>query len=119
MNLCLNIIPIIAKIHRNKLLELLAGNLANAVLHRLLEKAIDDDNISSKYVKEINNSWELSKRYRDKINPIDRPLPNEDIELLRKKIIQKVKAKAQVRMSHGYKNINADCMCIVPSKSSS
>jgi hypothetical protein len=63
--------------NRNKLLELFVGNIANAVLHRLLEKAIDDSNIASKYAKEINNSWELSKRYRDKINPIDRPLPHE------------------------------------------
>ncbi len=90
------------------MLELFAGNLANAVLHRLLEKAIDDENISNKYIKEINNSWELSKRYREKINPIDRPLPSEDIELLKKKIIQKVQAEVQIRVSHGYKNLNAN-----------
>ncbi|MEK6845275.1 MAG: hypothetical protein AABY26_00835 [Nanoarchaeota archaeon] len=80
------------------MLELFAGNLANAVLHRLLEKAIDDENISNKYIKEINNSWELSKRYQEKINPIDRPLPSEDIELLKKKIIQKVQAEVQIRI---------------------
>jgi hypothetical protein len=34
--------------------------------------------------------------------------PHEDIELLKKKIIQKVKAEVQVRMFHGYKNINVD-----------
>lgn len=92
--------------NRNKLLELFVGNLANVVLHRLLEKAIDDEN--NRYLKEINNSWEISKRYREKINPVDRPLPQEDIEQLKKKVIQKVKADVQTRISYGYKNLNAD-----------
>jgi hypothetical protein len=92
--------------NRNKLLELFAGNLANAVLHRFLEKAIDDEDIASRYLKEINNSWEISKRYREKINPLDRSLPHEDIKLLRNKIIQKVKAEVQIRITYGYQNLN-------------
>ena len=45
--------------NRNKLIDLFIGNLVNAVLHRILEKAILDSlEIAVKYKKEIKNSWD-------------------------------------------------------------
>ena len=72
--------------NKNKLIELMVGNLANAVLHKILERAIDNIDISSKYLKEIDNSWEVAKRYREKINPASSLLPNKDIEYIKNRI---------------------------------
>jgi len=38
--------------NRNKLLELFISNIANAIIHKILEKAIDKPDISEKYNKE-------------------------------------------------------------------
>lgn len=54
------------KQNKNRLIDLLVGNISNALLHRILEKAIDNPEISNKYLTEIENSWEISKKYREK-----------------------------------------------------
>ena len=61
--------------NRNKLIDLLIGNLANAVAHRLLEAAIDKREIAEKYRKEIETSLETAANYRRKINPVSSALP--------------------------------------------
>ena len=37
--------------NRKKLIELFVGNISNAVVHEILEKATNDEEISSKYIK--------------------------------------------------------------------
>lgn len=93
-------------LNRNQLIEHLIGNLANAILHKILEKAIETQEITEKYDKEIKNSYEIAKVYREKINPKDTFLPEKDIEEIKRKIIQKVKAELLIRISKGYKNID-------------
>lgn len=94
--------------NKAKLIELMAGNLANAVLHKILEQAVDNADITSKYLKEIDNSWEVAKRYRERINPVDRPLPERELKEIKEKIIHKVKAELQIRMAHGYGNLDLE-----------
>jgi len=72
--------------NRNKLIDLFAGNISNSVVHRVLEKAIEEENIRSHYDKEFLASLEVAKRYRDKINPINTPLPGKDIAKIKEKI---------------------------------
>lgn len=93
-------------VNRNKLLELFISNLANAIIHKILEKAIDKPDISEKYNKEIKNSWEIAKRYREKINPINKNLSDKDIEEIRRKVINKVKSELMIRIGRGYENID-------------
>ncbi len=92
--------------NKAKLIELMAGNLANAVLHKILEQAVDNADITSKYLKEIDNSWEVAKGYRKRINPVDRPLPEKKRDEIKEKIIRKVKAELQIRIAHGYSNLD-------------
>lgn len=47
--------------NRNKLLTLFVSNLSNAVVHKILENAIDIPEISERYNKEIINSWNIAK----------------------------------------------------------
>lgn len=91
--------------NRNKLLKLFVSNLANVIIHRVLEKAIDKPEIAKVYTKEVKNSFEIAKKYREKINPIDKVLPSQDIEDLRQKIISKVKAELNLRIERGYKTL--------------
>ena len=92
--------------NRNKLIELFISNLTNAVVHQILEAAIDKEELSEVYNKEVKNSWEIAKRYREKINPINKSLPDRDIEEIKGKVINRVKAELNSRIKKGYENIN-------------
>ncbi len=92
--------------NRNKLLELFISNLSNVIVHKILEKAIEKPEISSVYAKEMKNSFEISKTYREKINPPDKSLPEIDIEYIKRKVKRKVQSELLLRISRGYENIN-------------
>ncbi len=64
--------------NRNKLIELFIGNISNAIVHEILEKAITQEELIEKYDKELLASLSLAKRYREKINPIDKSFPHKD-----------------------------------------
>lgn len=92
--------------NRNKLIDRFISNLSNAVLHEILEKAIDKEEIAEKYNKEIRNSWEIAKVYREKINPVKMPLLDKDAGEIKNRIVNNVKNELLLRISKGYKNIN-------------
>lgn len=92
--------------NRNKLLDLLIGNLANAIIHKVLEESTEDELRKNYYNNELLNSVERAKNYREKINPINEPLPDQDATQIRKKVISKVEAELKRRAARGYENIN-------------
>ena len=95
--------------NRNKIIGLFIGNLVNAVLHRILEKAIfDNPEIAIKYRKETRNSWDIAKDYREKINPKTEGLLARDAEEIRNKTISRIKSELAIRIAKGYKNLNLD-----------
>ena len=92
--------------NRNKLIELFISNISNAVVHELLEKAVSKELVAGKYRKELITSFEVATRYREKINPVNRSLPETDIEEIKRKIINKVNSELKLRINKGYENIN-------------
>lgn len=94
--------------NRNKLIELFISNISNAIIHGILEQAVIKELIADKYRKELTTSFEVAKRYREKINPVNKPLPGKDITYIKTKIINKVRAELITRISKGYKNIDLD-----------
>ena len=92
--------------NRNKLIDLFISNLSNVIVHRILEKAIDRTEITEKYHKEAKGSLEIAKRYREKINPSDRILPLGDIDEIRARLTNRVRAELNARIKRGYTNIN-------------
>ena len=94
--------------NRNKIIDLFIGNIANAVLHKILEQAVDDEVLRKYYDKELLNSVEIAKKYREKINPSHKALPEKDIEYIKSKLINKVNSELKLRIEKGYKNINLD-----------
>lgn len=92
--------------NRNKLLDLLIGNLANAVVHRVLEEAAEDELRRKYYNDELSNSVEIAKNYRKKINPVSEPLPDKDVAEIRERTISKAEAELKLRIAKGYEKIN-------------
>ena len=92
--------------NRNKLIDLFIGNISNAIVHEILEKAIDDEQIRDHYSKEWNISLEIAKRYRENINPVNKTLPEQDIEDIKLSITKKVNQELELRISKGYENID-------------
>jgi hypothetical protein len=88
--------------NRNKLIELFVGNLSNAIIHKILEKSIEDENIRSRYNKELANSIKVATNYRNKINPINAKLNEKDIDYIKDKILKKVKSELNIRIKKGY-----------------
>lgn len=92
--------------NRNKLIDLFIGNISNAIIHQVLERAVSKELVADKYRKELITSFEVAKRYREKINPVNRLLPDKDISYIKEKIIARVMAELELRISKGYKNID-------------
>jgi len=96
--------------NRNQLIELFIGNITNAIVHRILEKAIKKEEIADKYRKELITSFEVAKKYREKINPVTSSLPDKDVLYIEEKIIKRVKAELNLRIERGYENIDLDAV---------
>ena len=92
--------------NRKKLLDLFVSNLANVIVHKILEKAIDKPEIVGVYKKEVKNSFEIAKKYREKINPVDKTLPAHDVKEVQEKIMRKVRNELNLRIGKGYTNID-------------
>ena len=92
--------------NRTKLIDLFIGNISNAVVHEILGKAIDNDDVRGYYSRELKVSFDKARSYRGKINPPNTALPDKDINYIKDKIIRKVKVELQLRISKGYDNIN-------------
>ncbi|MBL7147718.1 MAG: hypothetical protein ISS82_02735 [Nanoarchaeota archaeon] len=92
--------------NRKKLIDLFIGNLSNSILHKIMEKSIDNEDVATKYEKELTTSFEIAKKYRAKINPINSTFPDKDMDYIKTKIRNKVRAELLVRISRGYKNID-------------
>ena len=94
--------------NRKKLIDLFIGNISNAIVHDILEQAIQEEGLSSKYRKELTTSFEIAKKYREKINPVNSSFPEKDIVFVRKKILQKVRNEIELRISKGYTNLDVN-----------
>lgn len=92
--------------NRPKLLNLFVSNIANAVVHQILEEAIADENLRDYYDKELSNSIMVAKKYREKINPVDKPLPIKDFHSIKIKIIKKANFEINLRIEKGYTNLD-------------
>ena len=94
--------------NRSKLIDLFIGNLSSAIVHKMLNQAIVDEILRKYYNKELLNSLNIAKNYREKIHPLHSALPEKDIEYIKNKLINKVNNELKLRISKGYKNINLD-----------
>jgi len=92
--------------NRKKLIELIIGTLSNAIVHEVLRVASRNKEIAVYYEKEIENAINISEKYRERINPLNKPFLNRDIVYIREKIISRARAELMTRISKGYKNID-------------
>ncbi len=92
--------------NRNHLIDLLIGNLANAVVHNMLEKAANHEEIANRYRKEMKTSMDKASEYRKKIHPENNKLLAADEDYIRQKAFDRVVSELRRRISRGYMNID-------------
>ncbi len=94
--------------NRNKLIQLLIGNLVNVVVHKVLEEAVTEELMRNHYDKESLVSLDVAKRYRELINPIQRALPSEDVKEIKVEVLRRAKKELMFRISKGYSGIDLE-----------
>lgn len=99
--------------NRDKLIQLLIGNLTNVVVHKVLERAVKEETLRLHYDKESLVSFDIAKKYREKINPADRELLTADIEKIKTEIIKRVRKELELRIAKGYEGIDLNLIEIV------
>jgi hypothetical protein len=72
----------------------------------VLEEAVREEILRNHYDKESLVSFEVAKKYRGKINPIQRELPDKDINKIKKEVLKKVNNELKLRISKGYLGID-------------
>ena len=102
--------------NRNKLIELFIGNISNALVHEILEMAVSKELVADKYRKELASSFEIANRYREKINPVNRSLPDKDVVYIKDKIVARAKSELMIRISKGYLNIDLELVKLLTDK---
>ena len=75
-------------------------------MHEILIESTENKEMASYYKKELETASKISKKYREKINPVESSLPSKDIEYIKNKIKSNVRAELQIRISKDYKNID-------------
>ncbi len=103
--------------NRNKLIDLLIGNISNAIVHSILEIAIGKNEIADRYRKEMITSRCIAEKYRNMINPASSPLQTKDVEHIKTKITNKVNSELRLRISKGYQNISLELVSPLVDKS--
>jgi len=92
--------------NRNKILQLMISNLVNAVVHKVLEETVKEEILRDHYNQEGLISLDVAKRYREKINPVQRGLPEKDLEKIKEEVLRKAKKELRLRVSKGYQEID-------------
>jgi len=88
--------------NRPDLIKRFVGVASNTIVHKILVKTELEEEIRQYYTKEIGRDVEIALKYRNKINPIDKTLPQKDIEEIRIKILSKVNSELSKRKEKGY-----------------
>jgi len=102
--------------NRNKLLQLLTANLVNLVVHRVLEESAKEEMLRNHYDKESSVSFEVAKKYREKINPLNRELPEHDLSKIKEEVFRKTNNELKLRISKGYEGIDLNLMEVILEK---
>ena len=93
---------------RSRMISIFVSNVSNVVVHMILEKSIEDEYLRKHYNLEYLNFLEISRIYRRKINPINKSLPEKDVQDIKKKIKIIVANELKLRISKGYSGIDLD-----------
>src|SRR3989344_105066 len=89
--------------NRPNLIKRFIGVASNIIAHKVLIKAELEEDLRKYYAKEIERDIDIALKYRNRINPAGRLLPQQDSKEIRESILLKVKAELLKRVDKGYK----------------
>lgn len=101
--------------NRNKLIQLFVSNLANVIVHKILEESTTES-LRNHYNEESQISFEVARRYREKINPVNNKMPEADIGEIKKEVLRKVNNELKLRITKGYTGIDLSQVEIILDK---
>jgi|SRR3989344_9159590 len=84
------------------LIKRFIGVASNIITHKILVKAELEKDLRNYYTKEIERDVDIALKYRDRINPANKPLPKMDSKEIRDSIMSNVKAELLKRIDKGY-----------------
>lgn len=90
--------------NRNKVLSLMTGSLSNAIVHSILELSCDETALKEKYKKEASDSFQIALKFRNRINPLFRLLPQRSLIEIR--VARRVEAELNNRIKRGYVGVD-------------
>ena len=88
--------------NRPDLIKRFIGVASNIIAHKILIKAELEEDLRNYYTKEIERDIDIALKYRNRINPVNRLLPQRDSKEIRGSILLKVKAELLKRIDKGY-----------------
>ncbi len=91
--------------NRKKIINRLTGNLANAILHKVLGEAVQEDNLRAYYGNEFSTSFSLAVKYCEQLNPKTEPMLEKDVKEIREIIMKRVSLELDKRIKKGYQGI--------------
>ena len=88
--------------NRPDIIKRFIGIASNIIAHKVLIKAELEKDLREYYTKEIERDIDIALKYRNRINPANRLLPQRDSKEIRDRILLKVKAELLKRADKGY-----------------
>ena len=88
--------------NRPDLIKRFIGVASNIIAHKVLIKAELEEDLRNYYTKEIERDIDIALKYRNRINPVNRLLPQRDSKEIKEGILLKVKAELLKRIDKGY-----------------
>ena len=88
--------------NRPDIIKRFIGIASNIIAHKILIKAELEEDLRNYYNKEIERDIDIALKYRNRINPVNRLLPQKDSKEIRDSILLKVKAELLKRINKGY-----------------
>lgn len=88
--------------NRPDLVKRFVGIASNIIIHKILVKTELENDLRDYYTKEIERDVDIALRYRDKINPANRLLPQKYFKEIRSGILLRAKAELIKRIDKGY-----------------
>ncbi|MBI2558495.1 hypothetical protein HYW20_04185 [Candidatus Woesearchaeota archaeon] len=89
--------------NRPDIIKRFIGVASNIITHKVLIKTELEKDLRNYYTKEMERDIDIALKYRNKINPVNRMLPQRDSKEIKENILLKVKAELQKRVDKGYK----------------
>lgn len=66
---------------------------------------MENEILREHYDRESLSSFEVARRYREKINPVQRELPENDVDKIKEEVFKRAGKELRLRIDKGYEGV--------------